>query len=388
MTVGILHGESPIIICLHEKESASPRVPTTANLPRALPPQRTTAKAARFIRRGVAFGSLMIASSVWLALRCVHAGEAETLQLGQARQAPLRAGQRHAYPLPLAQRDCAFGKLDAHAGTVLLRVLALESRQRELRQFTARAGQTQPIEFEFCVEAAGTYELELTTPDGHARYELQLEAILGRNSRSPAQWATLANTLANPSSPRLRTLQAELLVHPHDTADFWREVDASGTPLREPIDRTTTLVTFLYRAGPPVEHVAIDWGMWTSTFAQREFSRLPESDVWWRSVTLPNATRLSYQLAIDAPRDPSPEHALADRAVRAVARADPRNESLLQPRADLDAFGQRSLLTLSAAPAELTVADQPQPWPRSRLQTLTVGSDAKHNAHRVSVFLP
>ncbi|MEY4582345.1 MAG: hypothetical protein RL701_7048, partial [Pseudomonadota bacterium] len=40
------------------------------------------------------------------------------------------------------------------------------------------------------------------------------------------------------------------------------------------------------------------------------------------------------------------------------------------------------------APAELTVADQPQPWPRSRLQTLTVGSDAKHNAHRVSVFLP
>lgn len=300
----------------------------------------------------------------------------EPLALREPSVAKLQPGQSARRELSLAQRDCAFLELRG-PGRVLQAELRDPAGRRVLRRFESRRG--GPLALDVCVEPAGRYAIAYRA-DTPGEYAIELQQILGRPSAAPPTAAGPAVT-----SPRLARLQNEL-TQPAALDRFWREVERAGTPLVEPGDADNLLATFLYRAGPATGRVAVSWPMWTGAFAQPDLVRLPGSDVLWKSVKLPRAARLSYQLAIDVPRDPSPGHDFAERAERAVSRSDPRNPHLLWPAPEADAFHQRSILTLPDAAPERWL-EMPS-GPPGRLTREPFASALLENTHELSVYLP
>lgn len=308
---------------------------------------------------------------------CAGASEPPRLVLQQPLAAALRPGGSSTFLLALAQRDCAFAQVRGPGRVMRARLLDASGR-RTVRSFTSRVG--GPLELNVCVELAGRYQIVLSA-DAPGRYELELTQILTRPS-SPALQPTAS--AARVTSPRLAQLQASLPNDPGALDTFWRETEQAGTPLVEPGDADNLLVTFLYRATSTTGSVAISWPMWSDAFSQTAFARLPGTDVFWKSVRLPRAARLSYQLAIDAPRDAKQD--IPERALRAVSRADPRNLHPMTPDPNIDAFAQRSVLALPDAPPERWL-ERPS-VPRGRVQHETIVSATLGNTHALSVYLP
>ena len=292
----------------------------------------------------------------------------------------LRPGQAQRFTLPLAQRDCAFGRFQGPGRGLQVRVLD-PSGKRTMRRFASRAA--GPLELDVCVELAGRYQVVVSAEEP-GDFTLELQQVLGRPSSPPPRAAGPALT-----SPRLSALAREL-ADPARAKQalkrFWREVEQHGTPLLEPADVDNLLVTFLYRANPQTRGVSVSWPMYMGQFQQNAMAALPGSDVFWKSIKLPRATRFSYQLVIDAPRDPSPGRELGERPERAVSRSDPRNPRLLTPDPALDAFSQRSLLELPDAPKERWSSGPLAP--RGRLEHTLIASEVLGNVHPLSVYLP
>jgi enterochelin esterase-like enzyme len=109
---------------------------------------------------------------------------------------------------------------------------------------------------------------------------------------------------ADTTGPRIDALRVALAAGSVNAlADFWRDVEAVGTPLIDPIpgDDTHYLVTFLYREGVPREerpdHVvlcshAVGW-----SFLRNRMEHLAGTDLWCRTYRLPAGARASYWLS-------------------------------------------------------------------------------------------
>lgn len=102
-------------------------------------------------------------------------------------------------------------------------------------------------------------------------------------------------------SPRLSTLQQELAAGTAAALDaFWQEVGQQGTPLIEPIagEEKYSLVTFLWRATDKTQNVALVSNLSGQMGASEAMTRLPATDLWYKTYKLPNDTRESYQFAV------------------------------------------------------------------------------------------
>jgi enterochelin esterase family protein len=159
---------------------------------------------------------------------------------------------------------------------------------------------------------------------------------------------------------------------------FWAEVTRAGTPLIEPVDDTSVLVTFLWR------------GDARSTRAWWNFdvplSRLPGTDLWHGSAVCPTDLHTVYCLTHDdadgLPADPTgigPAHIDAGNPNRLHFPADPQDPS------DRDTWA--SVLTLPNAPAEPWTAARPEVTPGT-LTTASITSAALGCTNPVTVYQP
>jgi enterochelin esterase-like enzyme len=186
-----------------------------------------------------------------------------------------------------------------------------------------------------------------------------------------------------PESPRLATLAGEIASGNGAIASFWREVEEAGTPLIEPVEGAEDeyLVTFLWRSADDLDNVAV-LGPWlTMEITDHFMTRLPGSDVWYRSYRGKAALRGAYRLAPNHPRislnDITPE--TMEQIVRTWL-PDPLNQLILSsprdPDTDQDFDLHSSLFELPGAP--------PQPWsvrPPGALE----GAVDKHRFHSESL---
>jgi hypothetical protein len=76
---------------------------------------------------------------------------------------------------------------------------------------------------------------------------------------------------------------------------MWAELTVAGTPLVEPLDDHTSLVTFLWRG--EADTTRIEWGV------QLPLDRLPGTDLWHLSIVLPSDLRTVYYFAHDGATD-------------------------------------------------------------------------------------
>lgn len=178
-------------------------------------------------------------------------------------------------------------------------------------------------------------------------------------------------------SPRLEALR-QTASAPGELAAFWIGVGRSGTPLVEPGGNDgSRLVTFLWR-GHRTREVELNWPVWTADRRENHLQRLPGTDVWFKTVRLPAATRLSYQLAPDPERGASGDRAAYRRGLQAASAPDPLNPRRL---------ARSSVLELDGAVAQPWITPRPG-VPKGRLETRSFASVSLGNRREVTIYHP
>jgi len=105
-----------------------------------------------------------------------------------------------------------------------------------------------------------------------------------------------------PTSPRLSTLKKQLAEGKREVLDaFWQDVTKNGAPLIEPItgDAQNYLVTFLWRAKSEVRNVLVMGGVAGFEMADNMMSRMPDTDLWYKTYKVRNDARFSYNLSVN-----------------------------------------------------------------------------------------
>ncbi|HUG99573.1 MAG TPA: DUF4440 domain-containing protein [Gammaproteobacteria bacterium] len=199
-----------------------------------------------------------------------------------------------------------------------------------------------------------------------------------------------------PQSERIRRLPEAVRYRGAEALEeFWSEVSERGTPLIESIsgDDKHLLVTFLWRGGDETRNIVIFSGvtiMWSFTrgdLIDHSMERIPGTDVWFRSYTLPHDARFSYYLSPNDSLLPSAELTeRKDYETRAATwqhdRLNPRRE--VRPHADKDWVV--SLVELPDAP--------PRPWltyvtqEKGSIVEHTFASKVLGGERRMWIYLP
>jgi enterochelin esterase-like enzyme len=213
--------------------------------------------------------------------------------------------------------------------------------------------------------------------------KLALICALASDSQSPA--ASL-----QPESPRLRALAAALDAHDPDAlAQFWKDVDAEGTPLIEtlPGRPNDVLFTFLWKADPHQVALNVQFNGWFPLHTGQgfdDFTRLRESSVWYTSYTLPRASQIRYELI-----SPKGWHAAPDRATY-FTMGDREYETFHDPLNPHVAHWNNTVTSYAQGPDAKT-----SPYLEKRadvdtgdLQTLDVESKVLGNRRTLRIYLP
>jgi len=104
------------------------------------------------------------------------------------------------------------------------------------------------------------------------------------------------------TSPKLETLRRAVEAGDITTVDiFWQEMNASGTPLIEPVsgNERDCLVTFLCRNGKDDAKIGLISNLPGRMGEYEDMDHLPGTDLWYKTHQVPKDTRETYQLSVD-----------------------------------------------------------------------------------------
>lgn len=252
------------------------------------------------------------------------------------------------------------------AGTAGVRADLLTADGTHLRRLSR--GGTGSVPFRALAEAdVMLLELGAESP---GRIGVALDQVVSPDDQHPAAPEHL--------SPRIAALARDLAAG-GDSAAFWQEIQAAGTPLIEPAGDGHSVVTFLWRGarrnvrlmgGPSTDH---EW-----------LERIGDSDVWFVSFLVPDGLRLSYRLAPDVPDVPGDARARRV-ALLAVAQMDPLNRNPW-PAVAPDRFGQSGTVALPLAPEQPGTPPSPDADPV--LDRFDFDSALLDNSRRITLSHP
>src|SRR5215470_225311 len=187
-------------------------------------------------------------------------------------------------------------------------------------------------------------------------------------------------------SPRLVQLRKELEAGNKSAVElFWQEMAKQGTPLIEPVKGQAgySLVTFLWRHTEEAENVAVIGGV-SGPDVVDPMTRLPNTDVWFKTRRLRNDARFIYALSINdslTKVDSKNPEALNQRL--STLKSDPLNKS----RRIIDNLPHCSLVELPGSP--------PQPWasrqadaPAGVVEWKKIKSTVLNNERMAAVYTP
>lgn len=186
-------------------------------------------------------------------------------------------------------------------------------------------------------------------------------------------------------SPRLAALAASLKQDGESALDtFWSDVAKEGAPLIEPDPESSEgaeqrdRVTFLWRGGDGEKEVLVTEPS-RATGGPQPLRNLENSDVWYRTVSLPSNTRLSYGFQLT-------------RAVYAATTAGQKGKVFTVESTSVDPLNSRtvdekSFLELPGAPV-LTALAEVEGRPQGSIERETVRSKLLKERRFVSVYRP
>lgn len=140
------------------------------------------------------------------------------------------------------------------------------------------------------------------------------------------------------------------------TQDAWTVLGRRGLPLVEPTanDSEHCVVTFVWRGDSTTRNVVLVTPLTLVDFTSSIMMRLGQTDLWYRSVTLPTDARFAYRFAPNDNLVPF-EQDTNIFARFATMRQDPANSKVF----DYGAFGHLSILELPRAPNDSLIRRHP-----------------------------
>ncbi|HEV7306066.1 alpha/beta hydrolase-fold protein [Ensifer sp.] len=287
----------------------------------------------------------------------LRGGEAEIIAIEEP-------GQTRLFAIDANEGDYIKGTFNVTRGRI--RVELVDAVGNPLRRLVERAeGES---EFQFVVGSQDE-RLQITAETATEARVLIVNRVEVGEQKVPK---------SQPVSPRMLKLMAA--VEQGDTTEaFWNEISATGTPLVEQAADGQTLVTFLGRGA--MKNIR----MFGAPSGDHEnLERLAETDVWFKTFSVPADTRLSYQLAFDVPDLPGSDR---DRrvAILATAAADPLNRKLWPAEAP-DRFNQDSILELPGAPEQPFVVDRGHQ--RGAMSNFRLAAKKLGNERDITIYTP
>ncbi len=199
------------------------------------------------------------------------------------------------------------------------------------------------------------------------------------------------------SSPKLRRLDAAVRRKgPAAARGFWARIERQGTPLIEKRRgaRRDYWVTFLWRGNRGLRSVGLRSALAGFVAAESELTRLPRTNVWYRTYPVRDDFRDRYQFAVNEPLRPARDPAEDARREKRW-RTDPLNPKAihyaLDPklRKDLprDFRSVRSLVELPRAPRHSELSPRPDVVP-GRLEEHLFRSRILKDERKVWVHIP
>jgi len=178
------------------------------------------------------------------------------------------------------------------------------------RMVNAAAFWGSPLRIGFVTLTSGTYQIRIAAENtAGGTYTLRTER------QTPAErmaGAAAVTPIVRFKSTRIDQLAKDVSTGQAGAVDrFWSEAEARGGPLVETIDGNDqyVLLTFLWKEMYETHNVLAIWPGPTSE--DYHMSRVPGTNVWYKSVRVFHASRFSYQLApndrgdyLTAQRDP------------------------------------------------------------------------------------
>jgi enterochelin esterase-like enzyme len=192
------------------------------------------------------------------------------------------------------------------------------------------------------------------------------------------------------SSPRINALQNQLRKGDRSAlTQFWEDVQNVGTPLIDPIpgDKKNALVTLLWKGTEGTRNVVIFLQTGGLNPADNQMTRLPDSDVWYRSYIFRNDVRFLYSLSPNDDLTPLSTPNLDFQKRFANVQTDPLNRKRYPPTAGPNERFAQSVVELPNAPS--------QPWvvrvagaPNGKVEEQTFQSAILKNKRRVWIYTP
>jgi enterochelin esterase family protein len=189
-----------------------------------------------------------------------------------------------------------------------------------------------------------------------------------------------------PASPAIATLQDAIDKRtPGAEAAFWARVQRDGAPLVEPIagDTSNLLFTFVWHGDSATRNVAlVNTAVASYEPAQALLTRLPGTDVWYRSYPARADARFAYELSVNDNLVPFDQ--VTDWGARsATFHRDPFN-----PRVFESGFGRgQSVAEGPRAPREEWIAARPG-VAKGHVEQTTVASKLLGTTRDVWVYTP
>jgi len=222
----------------------------------------------------------------------------------------------------------------------------------------------------------------LAQSDGGAASRSLATSNLQKSTRQPADRQKYI-------SPRLALLQKELGAGNKSAIEsFWLEMAKQGTPLIEPAKGQTgySLVTFLWRHTEETKNVSVIGGV-AGPDVVVSMTRLPNTDVWFKTYRMRSDARFIYALSINDSLVPLTEvDSKGPEAIKqrlSTLKSDPLNKS----RHIIDSLPYASLVELPGAPA--------QPWanrqadaPAGAVEWKKIKSATLNNERMAAVYTP
>lgn len=319
---------------------------------------------------------MKVLSSLALVLSLAYPARAqEALTFGSPVAGDITGGESRGYTFAAAAGDEIAGPAELLGPEGALRFLDGAGNTvagARVRQWYL--GGTAGRRVGFVAPATGPYQVRITASGTRVgRFTLRLERL--------AAAARMRGVSVTPkevrTSERIRQLSLDVQQGRDDAVNqFWRDV-AGHVPLVESVQGNDQdlLVTFLWRETFETHNVLAGWPMAVFRAEDYYMSRLPNTDVWYKTIQIRRGSRFSYWLSPnDRPGD-----------FLSTARLDPLNPRVFpdDPSATQDL---NSVLDTPGAPDETWVRRTPAR--RGTVEQNTFKSGLLQNVRDIWVYTP
>jgi enterochelin esterase-like enzyme len=285
-----------------------------------------------------------------------------------------RVDDRHfTYSVTLKKDDYLFGKLSSSTHNY---TLSLKGGSGNVVKIFLTP-QTSRDEFRFVSQTDATYT-----------FNYESDTPYPNNQAPSIEWTILDayQTPPTPAVPKgavssvrikeaINTLQDGV-----NSDEVWAQLTQQGTPLVEPLEGDKSLITFLYRGARFGVKI-----LGAPSSDHDPMYRLANTDIWYRSYSVPNSTRLSYQLVPDYPRLPKdhPEHRIS---LLATAQADPHNPNRFNYTTPSDRYTDSSYIDLPHDGLDRPSLSEASP--QGELKRFDFRSTLLENQRRIWIYIP